>query len=649
MNVIDCHAHFYAPSNYGKQEIASYAASMNSAQEEDGFVLAAVVVTPETWDDCLTVLAQSAQHPLLKPCAGLHPVQPGGMSLHPRQVDSHQLKNLIGSSSSPVVAIGEIGLDFSPWILQKTVDASDWWRECDVGDCGVESVKQLQKEAFRTQVLLAKELNLPVNVHSRNAGHHAISLLEECEMLHRALLHAFDGATKHAVKAAEKGAVFSIPGSVVREASFRKLVVALPLSSLCLESDAPALAPVKNTKSWPKDSCMQACVAIAELKGITAMEVARVTTENATRLFGLALTAATPSKPLSNLPPEIVSYLARRHLHHADILTLMQCSRNLHTLLATSQALWAAMTLQKTNIAYIEDGGDWKRAYFNNNLLEACPHLSALVNVHTGFSSAEGLKGLAKVVQKLFKRTQFERIACMEEGCEIDGPANIWMCLTKGCNRVGCGRKFNKHALQHYEAEGADHSLFVRLGTFQLWCNECGLWLDTLDAPAVERKFVQTIEACLLSAIQSVNPHGESCIRSAMALNARRALERAALDIHPNDVAHFVSVQFARQWHGFVVHEDEDPPALVDNDDLLVTDEEGVKWLRSDVFPNQHFSLFSQRGWELLQRQYPGSGPTVTEHNIYPGNVSKRALVDFVKMRAVEEHENTRRKRRQAR
>ncbi|KAI9350870.1 hypothetical protein BDR26DRAFT_930166 [Obelidium mucronatum] len=188
--------------------------------EQHNLSLLAIVVTPETHSEASTVLAQFTSHNILKPCIGLHPVQHVinngetiSISAHESQLD--EVLALIQAKKDEIVAVGEIGLDFSPWILNASAQA---W------NCSVDQVKAIQRKVFERQVLLAKELDLAVNVHSRNAGHHAIAILEENGMLGRCLLHAFDGAPKHAVRAAQLGAMFSIPGSIARDTSTKKLV-----------------------------------------------------------------------------------------------------------------------------------------------------------------------------------------------------------------------------------------------------------------------------------------------------------------------------------------------------------------------------------------------------------------------------------------
>ncbi|KAJ3198023.1 putative deoxyribonuclease tatdn3 [Entophlyctis luteolus] len=244
------------------------------ADDED-FSLLSVIATPETMDESIKVLELNRQtQGRVKACIGIHPGQ---------QSSFVQLPAVLGlieeeAAKGTLTAVGEIGLDFSPWVL-STQAAND-------PHASVQNVKTEQLEVFKRQVQLAKKLSLPVNVHSRNAGHHAIKVLEEEGMLSRALLHAFDGAAKYAQRAAQKGALFSIPGSIAREVSFQRLVQTLDLTSLCLESDAPALPVVKNGgRSWPRESLLSAVQHIAELKGVAVEDAANITTTNALRLF----------------------------------------------------------------------------------------------------------------------------------------------------------------------------------------------------------------------------------------------------------------------------------------------------------------------------------------------------------------------------
>ncbi|KAJ3242433.1 putative deoxyribonuclease tatdn3 [Chytriomyces hyalinus] len=291
--MIDTHAHFYSP-NYTASEMEAHLSSNPDLT---------VIVTPETLLDAEQVVNLSHQFAGLRACVGLHPVQPvqhihsidsekpvqsAGQAclLSPSIVDAQMasLDALITSNRASVVAVGEVGLDFSPWLLES---------ECrQYATKTADSIKQDQRDAFSKLISLAQRHSLPVNVHSRNAGHHAIAVLKQANMLNRCLLHAFDGSKKHALNAAKEGALFSVSGIIARDQSIRNLVQALPLSSLCLESDAPSLPPVKGERSWPAESLRVAAQAIADIKDVPLDDVVRITSENAARLFGLELASS---------------------------------------------------------------------------------------------------------------------------------------------------------------------------------------------------------------------------------------------------------------------------------------------------------------------------------------------------------------------
>jgi TatD DNase family protein len=174
-------------------------------------------------------------------------------------------------AKNALIAIGEIGLDFQPWIV------------ADVAD------KATQLAVFRAQVALAVELDLPCNIHSTNAGHHCLDILRELGA-HRAVMHAFDGRAYYAKQAiADLDAVFfSVPPCIVRSPVLQKLVARLPLSRLLLESDAPALGPVKGARNVPANICVS-IASIARAKGVSADAVVAATTNNAHQLLGRKL------------------------------------------------------------------------------------------------------------------------------------------------------------------------------------------------------------------------------------------------------------------------------------------------------------------------------------------------------------------------
>lgn len=224
------------------------------------------------------------------------------LGLHPEHACLKSLStvlNLIRENHTKLACVGEIGLDFSPHIL---------------GHDDAEAVKALQRECMRQQVELAYELDLPVNVHSRGAGHHALSLLRETvsassvadtlktterassqtrarmyEGRVRAVMHAWDGKAKYAAAAAadsQQSIYFSVPPCASRSPVMIKWIERLPLESLLLETDCPALAAVKGEVNVPRNLQLSLQV-IGARKGVGLDIVREITRKNAEELFGL--------------------------------------------------------------------------------------------------------------------------------------------------------------------------------------------------------------------------------------------------------------------------------------------------------------------------------------------------------------------------
>lgn len=135
------------------------------------------------------------------------------------------------------------------------------------------------------QIDVACELDLPLSVHSRGAGRHALAMLEPRREA-RACMHAFDGRAVYAERMLEAHAntYFSVPPSVVRVDQFVKLVKRLPLHRLLLESDAPALPAVAGTRNEPAEIA-KALNMIAALKGVNVVHARGVIDDNTKAVF----------------------------------------------------------------------------------------------------------------------------------------------------------------------------------------------------------------------------------------------------------------------------------------------------------------------------------------------------------------------------
>jgi len=175
------------------------------------------------------------------------------------------IKEFVWSLRNEIVGIGEVGLDYF-----LTKDAN---------------LRLKQVELFREWIKLAKEVDLPLVVHSRSAGKYAITIILESGY-NRVLMHAFDGKPSYAKRGVKEGLLFSIPTSVWGSRQKQKLASALPLENIVLETDSPVLPPIKGIVNEPAN-LIYAAKKVSELKGLSLEEVAEVTTKNARNFYGI--------------------------------------------------------------------------------------------------------------------------------------------------------------------------------------------------------------------------------------------------------------------------------------------------------------------------------------------------------------------------
>ena len=192
------------------------------------------------------------------------------LGLYPGSVDSswqEEIDRMLSYKDRNIVAIGEIGLDYH------------WSKE----------FKQEQKEALRVQLELAARMNLPVNIHLRDATEDFIDIIEDCRHLGiRGNLHAFSGSFETWQRLCKSGEWYVGIGGVVtfRKSNLPEVVARIPIERILLETDAPYLTPVPHRGERNESSYIPLIAAkIAEIKGISLEEAAAATTENAEKLF----------------------------------------------------------------------------------------------------------------------------------------------------------------------------------------------------------------------------------------------------------------------------------------------------------------------------------------------------------------------------
>jgi len=168
-----------------------------------------------------------------------------------------------------IVAIGEIGLDYHY----------------------NSEFKQEQKEVFKAQLELAAKLDLPVNIHLREATDDFFEVLDSCRGLGiRGNLHAFSGSAETFRRVSRYGEWYVGIGGVLtfKNAGLARDLAEIPLERIILETDAPYLAPTPLRGTRNESANIPVIAAkVAELKGMSIENVASATTANARRLFSL--------------------------------------------------------------------------------------------------------------------------------------------------------------------------------------------------------------------------------------------------------------------------------------------------------------------------------------------------------------------------
>lgn len=192
------------------------------------------------------------------------------MGLHPCSVKENVQDELDlikhWFSQRQFAAVGEIGLDF-------------YW---DV------TFREQQFAAFKIQIDLALQYNLPVVIHSRNSIRECIDIVRSRQNGHlTGVFHCFSGTTAEAREIIDLGFYLGIGGVVTfKKSTLPEIIKNIDLSHLLLETDAPYLAPVPH-RGKRNESCYIPLIAekIADIKNRGVNEVAKATTENAERLF----------------------------------------------------------------------------------------------------------------------------------------------------------------------------------------------------------------------------------------------------------------------------------------------------------------------------------------------------------------------------
>lgn len=198
------------------------------------------------------------------------------VGIHPhgaRFFDDQSLAELAKLAEHPkVAALGEMGLDF--------------YRDL--------SPRPVQESVFRAQLQLAKELNMPVVIHDRDAGDSILRVLEDVGLpAAGGVMHCFSEDLRYAKRIIELGMYIGIAGPVTyaKAQTLADVVQTVPGDRILTETDAPYMTPAPHRGSKMNEPAYVRYVAekIAELRGTDLATIAKITTENAMRLYRIGL------------------------------------------------------------------------------------------------------------------------------------------------------------------------------------------------------------------------------------------------------------------------------------------------------------------------------------------------------------------------
>nr|WP_307992991.1 TatD family hydrolase [uncultured Niameybacter sp.] len=204
-------------------------------------------------------VALAHKYPFIYATVGVHPHDVSSMTME-------DLETLEEMARLPkVVGIGEIGLDYY-YNLSSPEDQIKW---------------------FKLQLELAKKLDVPVSIHSREASQLTFDIIKESG-IKEGVIHCFSGSRELAIEYVKRGFYIGIGGSLTFKNARKTVEVVeyIPLDKILIETDCPYLTPVPHRGKRNDSSYLPFVIdKIAEIKGITADEVCKITLNNAKKLF----------------------------------------------------------------------------------------------------------------------------------------------------------------------------------------------------------------------------------------------------------------------------------------------------------------------------------------------------------------------------
>lgn len=255
-NIFDTHAH------YTDDAFKDDAISVLDDIHENGGVKLVMCATCSV-KDTIETIQLSKQRDFIYCSAGVHPE---AVNYTPSNY-LKDIERLTIENPDKVKAIGEIGLDYH-------YDGYD---------------AELQKKVFSEQMALAKKLDLPVIIHSRDATEDTLDILKQYKGL-KGVLHCFSGSSETAKQILDLGYHISFTGVLTFKNSKKaiKALQVVPMDRLILETDCPYMAP----EPFRGERCNSSMIyrmaeKVAEVKGLTPQKVLNITYKNGLEFFNI--------------------------------------------------------------------------------------------------------------------------------------------------------------------------------------------------------------------------------------------------------------------------------------------------------------------------------------------------------------------------
>ena len=250
--VIDSHSHLEV-KGFDRDRDAVVARALQAG-------VMAIVTVGTNLRDCRKAIALTRQYPSVYAAIGIHPHDSKDIGVETYDA----LRELAGQDK--VVAYGEIGLDF--------------YHD--------HSPRQVQIRRFGEQLELAREIDLPIVIHDRDAHRQTLEMLSGWQR--GGVIHCFSGDYNMARICLDRGFYISIPGTVTfqKAETLQNVARRIPLERLLVETDAPFLTPDPHRGKRNEPAfVVHTAKKVAEIRGISLEEVGEVTSGNVKAVFGI--------------------------------------------------------------------------------------------------------------------------------------------------------------------------------------------------------------------------------------------------------------------------------------------------------------------------------------------------------------------------